>query len=488
MATVRNALMSSFIGRYGNAVLQLVNVVVLARLLTPTEVGIYSIGVAIASFAHVFRDFGVSTYLIQEKELTKQRVASALAITTIVAFAMGVIVLLVARHAGTFYGEPGVANVLHVLAFSFFLFPIGGMAPALLRRKMDFRTITKIGLLSTATNVAVGIGLALDGYGYMCMAWASLASAAINALLCSISLPKQYRTLPSMGAWRDVLSISAFGGAAGLLKQAGTVGSDLIVGRILTFADLGFFSKARGLLKLIGNYFLSAIVPVAHSKFARTHRQAGELRDDYGEVVAYITVIAYSGYAFLAVLSLPVIRIMFGDQWDAAAPIASLLCVAGCANALLRVNNVLMLSTGRTKTQLKISLATQPLKLLLVFALGIRFDLLGVAYGIVISELVHTLITTVIAFSIVGRCAAETLKILTTSIVIAFLTCLIPIIINLQTDWTQSTFGPLAIATIAAAVTWTCAVTLFRHPITNEFQLVLKTTKSILSRIRNRFS
>lgn len=486
MATVRNALVNSIIGRYGNALLHLINVTVLARLLTPAEVGIYSVGVAIVSFAQVFRDFGVSTYLIQEKELTQQRVASALGLTSVVAFAMGTIVLLIAGKAGEYYKETGVTEVMQVLAFSFFLLPFGGMAPALLRRKMNFRALTIIGLLCTFTNVAVGIILALQGFGFMCMAWASLASAAVNALLCYLNLPKVYRTFPSFSAWRDVFSISAFGGASALVRQAGDVGTDLIIGRILTFAHLGFYSRANGFLKLFGQYFLAAIIPVAHSKFAKTHRRSGPLREDYGVVVAYVTVVTFSGYAFLGVMSLPIIRALFGSQWDAAAPIASLLCLSGCVHSLVRVNNVLMLSTGRTKAQLKINLFTQPMKLALVFYLTNEFGLIGAAYAVVISTVFQALLTTIVAFSVIGLYTIEITKILGASVLVALISSFVPYYVNANTNWMESLYIPLGIATLAAAASWVATVALLRHPIVDEYRFVTKKIAPVVARFRRR--
>ena len=76
MPTVRNSIFNSFLEKYSIAALHFVNIFILARLLTPSDIGIYTLGVALVAFAHVFRDFGVSTYIIQEKNLTVSRVAA----------------------------------------------------------------------------------------------------------------------------------------------------------------------------------------------------------------------------------------------------------------------------------------------------------------------------------------------------------------------------------------------------------------------------
>ena len=70
---IRKSLFWSFLERYVGIALTFVSFPILARLLTPAEIGIYSVSVAFVTFAHVVRDFGVAHYIIQEKDLSTQR-------------------------------------------------------------------------------------------------------------------------------------------------------------------------------------------------------------------------------------------------------------------------------------------------------------------------------------------------------------------------------------------------------------------------------
>lgn len=67
MNSVRRALAISFIERYALIALGLASNILVARLLSPDEIGLYSVSLAVISVAQVLRDFGIGNFLIQEK-------------------------------------------------------------------------------------------------------------------------------------------------------------------------------------------------------------------------------------------------------------------------------------------------------------------------------------------------------------------------------------------------------------------------------------
>jgi len=77
MPSVRASLFFSFADRYGNLAINVLLTVVLARLLSPAETGLYSVAAGLINVAQSFREFGASVYILQEKELTREKLASA---------------------------------------------------------------------------------------------------------------------------------------------------------------------------------------------------------------------------------------------------------------------------------------------------------------------------------------------------------------------------------------------------------------------------
>src|SRR5436190_3511040 len=105
MTTVRVALGISFVERYALIVLALLLYVLVARLLTPSEIGIYSVTAAVVGIAQVIREFGVGTYLIQEKNLSQERLETALGVSMVSGAAMFVAMMLAAPWVAYFFAD-----------------------------------------------------------------------------------------------------------------------------------------------------------------------------------------------------------------------------------------------------------------------------------------------------------------------------------------------------------------------------------------------
>ena len=88
MSLVRNSLYVSFIENYTITFFQFVSSVIIARILTPAEIGIFSIAVLMSGLAGTVRDFGVTQYLIQEKELTQEKIRAAMALSIVVGWCL----------------------------------------------------------------------------------------------------------------------------------------------------------------------------------------------------------------------------------------------------------------------------------------------------------------------------------------------------------------------------------------------------------------
>ena len=141
MASIRNAVAYSFAQRYIAFVIQLALSVVMARLLSPKETGLYALAAAAVSIAGMLRDFGVSEYVIQERELTRDGLRSAVGLSMIISWTIAVILFLIAHPLANFYKDEGILKVIYVLVLNFVFLPIGTMTFALLSKEMAFKSI-----------------------------------------------------------------------------------------------------------------------------------------------------------------------------------------------------------------------------------------------------------------------------------------------------------------------------------------------------------
>ncbi len=118
---IRRSLFLSFADKHLRLVLQIAATLILARFLTPAEFGVFTIGLVVVYIADTLRDFGVATFIVQEKELTPNVVSTAYGISLVLGVASAAVIVLASVPLARFYHSPGVRDVLLVLSPMFLI-------------------------------------------------------------------------------------------------------------------------------------------------------------------------------------------------------------------------------------------------------------------------------------------------------------------------------------------------------------------------------
>lgn len=206
MLNIKKKLAVSYLQRNATLVLQLVSSLILARLLSPAEIGIFAIGSVAVSFLHVLRDLGISGYIVQEKELSTERIRTAQGFMWVTSSTLALVVFLAAVPFGHFYNEEGVTDVLRVLAVNTLLLPVGAITIGLMSRRMEFERLFVLNVSSAVVQAGASILLAALGYGFMSLAWGSLAGGLTTALIAAAFRDRDQPWIPSFSERKRVFA------------------------------------------------------------------------------------------------------------------------------------------------------------------------------------------------------------------------------------------------------------------------------------------
>ena len=363
MTTVRRAIAFSFIESYLGIALNLVSFFLLARLLTPKQVGLFSVALAIISVTQVIRDFGLVNFLIQKKDLHRDHIATAWALALILGASLFGLIQIGAPYIAAFYGDDSLASISRIVAINFLILPFNSVCLALLRREMNFKAMMRINLSAALLSTLATIGLAWAGSGAYALAFGSVINNAIAGVGLlwiggAARLPK-----PALSKWREIVR---FGGSLTFSSVITAIAmdiNDLAIGKIMGFDAVALASRAKGLMNLFHRDFMAAIRNVAFPAFSKAHReQSGTLDAKFIASVVNVTAVGWTFYGFAALFPLEVLRLMFGPQWDLAAPLVPLFCAAGAANAVISLVPAAILAGGHATTVATCELIVQPLK------------------------------------------------------------------------------------------------------------------------------
>lgn len=391
MSGIRKTLGLAALDSYLGLTLQIISTVIIARILTPEQTGIFAVAAVFAALASTFRDFGVAEYLIQETELTRDRIRAALALNIAASWGMAAALAGTAFVAGRYYGNPTVTDVMLVQSLNFLLVPFGAVTQAWFRRELNYTPIVTCNLLANLSSFTVSISLAMAGHGPLALAWGSLAGIVVTVVVISFLQPADFPRWPGLREWRRVFDFGKFATGIYIVAQFGKGAPELVLGRVGGLVDVGLFSRARGLVEMFTRLAMRPVMQVCLPYLARADREAGSMSVAYLRGVTYLTAIGWPVVGFMGLAAYAAIRMVYGDQWVSAVPAAQVLCLACCVELPFILSREALLARGEARRASGLQLQLVALQLIGLAAV-VPWGMMGVAYGLLAAAVAGLLV------------------------------------------------------------------------------------------------
>lgn len=387
----RTALAFSFLDRYVGLLLSVASSMIVARLLSPAEIGVFSIAMVVLSFISAMRDLGAGQYLVQERELTTERIRATWTVQLGLGIGFALIVLAGAVPVAHFYGEPRLREIMFVLALNFAISPFGSLTYAWLMREMRFDSLAMMRFAGGLTGAIVSVLLAWRGFGPISLAVGNLAATIANALIAVAYRPASFPWLPGFGEVRRVLSFGTKLSITTVVNTLGNSVAELVLGKAQNMVAVGLYSRANGLTSMFNRLILDATHSVAMPLFSKASREGKSLGPILMKATGYVTGLGWSFFGVMVLLAHPMVRVLYGDQWDASVPLVRLIALAMaiglpsafCATTLLASGSMDALMRLTTWTVLQYSA---------LLAIGALFGTMQLGWAIVVAATISTLV------------------------------------------------------------------------------------------------
>lgn len=473
MSSVRKSLLLGFAQNYGAMIFQLAGTMIVARLLTPSEVGVFSVAVVLVGLVQTVRAFGVPTYIVQEKELTEERIRSAMGVAILVGWVLAAAIALLSGLVAGFYREPGIRDVMLVLALNFVLMPFGSVTMAYLMREMNFAPQALATVLAAAAQCGVAVTLAWLGFGYMSLAWASVASNLVMIVVAQVYRPAGMPYRPSLKGAKRIAKFGMTSTSAFVIGDATHGAPDLVMGRTIGVEAVAIFGRASGLVQMFDKVVMNAVWRVAMPYFSMRDREGGNVTVAFLNAASLTTALAWPFFFFLAVMAYPVIRIMYGPQWDASVPLVPWLCAAGAISAPFVLSWSVLIATGQVGKILRpliLGATVQVGTLVVASHWGVEVVAQSFVGTALFGALVwYVALQRVLAFSLGGFVRA-----LRRSAGVALCASVVPAVaIAVLPPGPGYLWPPLLVGSVGAAIGWLAGVLVLRHPFRDELAKVV---------------
>lgn len=336
-ARVRTGIMWSALNNLTLRVGTLITGIALARLLDPEAFGVFAIALTVQTALITLSELGLAADLVRHGDIDRRGPTIA-TLSLISSGLLTVAVLLAAPAIAAFFSTPEAEPVIQVMALTLVLAGIGVVPFSRLQRGLRQKELFEIELVAFVLSTGLSIGLAVAGTGAMSIAIGRLVSqVAVVALMFAMT-----GTRPKLG-WNRLIALSGlrFGlplSLAGLVSLALLNVDNVVVGRMGGATLLGLYVLAFNLSSWPSSIVGTAIRAVAMPAFAENAQSGGQ---DGSTVLARSCGLTW-GVAVpisvgLGVLAHPVVAILYGSQWAAAATALVWLAPLGALRILIDV-------------------------------------------------------------------------------------------------------------------------------------------------------
>jgi O-antigen/teichoic acid export membrane protein len=476
-SSIRRSFALSFAQRYSDLIVRLIGTMVLARLLSPHDFGVFAVASASIGILLVIAEFGLDAFLVQERDLTPATLGTAFSFALTAHGVIAALILAAGLLSPPWLIAPALADVLVILSASFALGPFGLLITARLYREMRFGLLYTVQSMRAVAAVATAIILAYGGYGAASLAGATVAEAVVMALV-ALCLARQYPLpAPRLSSWRATLDFGLTASAINVLKRCGDAAPRIALGTMIGYGAAGLFSRAQAVVTLFDRGVLQAITPVVLPLLAQKRRQGGSLAAVYLKKVAYVSALAWPFFLFVILFPRSILEVVLGPGWAPAALTVQLLAVAGLLLPIVQLNQKFFVALDRQRAYLRVQVIDQASKIGLVVLLCVA-DFRLVALAFVLENALKAALTYPTLRRHLGYGSAEFRSALWASVPTTSGALAVPLL--LAAFWSAPPILMLAAAGSAAAAGWVIAVIWSKHPIADELARVthrLKTWK-----------
>ena len=465
MSSVRASLFLSFGERYIALIVNIIALIVVAHLLTPEETGLYSVAAGFINIAQTLREFGVANYIQQEKDLTEARLATALGLSVGLGLIVAGLFAGASAPLADFFGDARLRAIVLVLSLNFLSVAVNSVGFAQLRRHMNFNATARINITQNIAHALVSMSLAALGFGALGLAWASVLGNFASLAMTAHYLGGAGYPRPGFGEWRRILGFGVFASGGYLIQEVGQRLPDILIGRLLGFQAAGNYSRGNGLITLLEQALLGAVMPVAMSAMAVLHREDSDMRAPFLKMLDYTTAAAFPFLCMMSALALPIIDVAFGPQWLSAVPTARILCLAGGPLVVIRATMTLCAATGAMREMFRLQLIALPIQLLALLA-GALFSIEGAASGTLIGGALVMGLCLHSVNGLIGTEWRQITAILAGSTVISLASLAVPLaVLFLHGITPDDLWGPGLVAGFGGVLSWFACIFGMRHPL-----------------------
>ena len=330
--------------------------IILARLLSPDEYGLIGILTIFISVFNAIVDSGFTNALIRKQNITDIDYCTAFYTNLVISIVMAIVLFFCAKPIAVFFGREELVALTQVMSCIVVINALSLVQKARMTKHIDFKTQTKVTLISVIISGIIGIWMAFQGYGV----WALVGQQISAKLLNTISFWYFNKWYPKiMFSWDSFREMWSFGWKLLVSSLIDTTWKEIyqvVVGKCYSPMTLGLYTRAKHFSQLFSSNLTSIVQRVSYPVLSSIQDDKPRLKQAYQRVIRNTMLPTFVLMLGMAACAKSMILVLIGEKWLGCVPLLQLICPAGMLYPLHAINLNMLQVQGRSDLFLKLEI------------------------------------------------------------------------------------------------------------------------------------
>lgn len=379
----------SFLDNIANQGITFLVGLILARMLSPKEYGLIGIITIFISVSNTIVNSGFSNALIRKTDADEKDYSTGFITNFLFSIIVFIILFVAAPFIASFFDEPLLSPLLKVMGVIVIINAFAIIQRTILTIRLDFKTQTKVSLISSLASGTIGIGMAATDYGVWSLVGQQISRQLLNTIFLWVYSHWIPRLIFSIKSFKEMWSFGWKLLVSSLISTLWNEVYQIVIGKCYSTATLGQFTRASQFSQICSQNLTGIVQRVTYPVLSSIKDDKERLKQAYKKIIKSTMLISFCLMLGMAGCAESIILSLVGPQWTECIPMLQVICLYMMFYPLHALNLNMLQVAGRSDLFLRLEIIKK--------IVGLVPLLLGIFVGIY-WMLISSVVTDIISY------------------------------------------------------------------------------------------
>ena len=381
----------------------LIRLIILARILSPSDFGLMGIALLTMSTLETFSQTGFQAALIQKKEDIESYLNSAWTVLIFRGFVLFFILYFIAPYAAVFFNAPEAKSIIRVIGFAILFSAFTNIGVTYFQKELEFNKEFIYKFSGTLADFIVAVTAVLILKNVWALVFGLLAGNVTRCIVSYLIHPYRPHLSLDLGKAKELFGFGKWIMGSSIMIFLITQGDDIFVGKLLGTTALGFYQLAYRISNMPATEITQVVSQVTFPAYSKLQDNIPKLREAYLKVLQLTAFLSFPIAGLIFVLAPNFTKIFLGEKWMPMVPAMMILVWWGVIRSMAGVNSSILQAVKKPDIITKLSTIKLLILAILIYPLSIKWGITGTSLAVLLSAIFITPNTFYITISKVLR-------------------------------------------------------------------------------------